>query len=111
MVFEQDVVSLFEHYAEQLNKIFVAYSSIGEPTNSTKMKSIKFHRLLKDCGILRRTNSISAKPKKRLRGRPEAFKGVPIEIAVSSVESKPINQPRRMLSVVDADFIFVCLTG
>ena len=45
--YEDDSLPVFEKYADQLNKIFVAYASRGEPTNTTKLKSMKYLKLLK----------------------------------------------------------------
>ena len=43
---------LFEPYSERLQKIFQFYCSYGDPLNKTKMKSIKFVKLLKESGLL-----------------------------------------------------------
>jgi len=47
-----DVVSLFETHNESLMRIFQYYCSYGEPMNNTKLKSIKFMRILKESGLI-----------------------------------------------------------
>jgi hypothetical protein len=93
-------MQVFENYAEQLNSIFVAYSSMGEPTNTTKLKSIKFLRMLKDAGILKSGNSISQQPKTLSRGTQDGIS-----------MSKKTTSGNITLSPVDADMIFTSLTG
>ena len=41
------------HYLPQIKKIFQYYWSYGEPTNTTKLKSSKFVKLLKDADIVK----------------------------------------------------------
>lgn len=95
--YEDDSLPVFEKYADQLNKIFVAYASRGEPTNTTKLKSIKFLKLLKLAGIVKRGNSISAAPRKSMGYR---------DMNISKLPTR-----NRHLTTVDADMIFVSLTG
>ena len=38
---------------DELKKIFEVYCSFGEPTNTTKLKSSKLLKLLKDCNIIK----------------------------------------------------------
>jgi len=42
-----------EQYKQRLQTIFQAYCSFGEPMNTTKLKSTKYHRMLRHCGLLR----------------------------------------------------------
>ena len=97
--YEDDILEIMEEYAEQLNHIFVAYASKGEPMSSNKLKSFKFIRLLKDAGVMsRHQNSISLPPK-------DSF------FAGSFASTSNPNRHQRTLSVVDSDFIFSSLTG
>ena len=43
---------LFDTYNESLMRIFQYYCSYGEPMNNSKLKSIKFVRLLKEAGLI-----------------------------------------------------------
>ena len=45
-------LELFDGYMENLQKIFQFYCSYGDPLNKTKMKSIKFMKILKEAGLL-----------------------------------------------------------
>ena len=41
-----------EKYKESLERVFQTYCSYGEPMNTTKLKSSKLIKMLKDCGVL-----------------------------------------------------------
>lgn len=43
---------LFDTHSESLMRIFQYYCSYGEPMNNSKLKSIKFVRLLKESGLI-----------------------------------------------------------
>jgi hypothetical protein len=47
-----DTLGVVESYVEALLKIFQFYCSIGEPMNTTKMKSSKFIKLLNESGLI-----------------------------------------------------------
>ena len=46
------VVTIFENNHESLTRVFQYYCSFGEPMNNTRLKSIKFGKMLKECGLL-----------------------------------------------------------
>ena len=96
--FQDDSLSVLEKYSESLNKLFSYYAGIGEPMNQNKMKSIKFHRLLKDAGLLDHTNSISSRPRPTSRGN----------LSQSSRQNGKNTDPTsELMSPVDIDLIFV----
>lgn len=96
--FQDDSLSVLEKYSESLNKLFSYYAGIGEPMNQNKMKSIKFHRLLKDAGLLDHTNSISSRPRLASRGN----------LSQSSRQNgKNTDSTSELMSPVDIDLIFV----
>jgi len=47
-----EIASMFEANNESLMRIFQYYCSYGEPMNNTKLKSMKFMRLLKESGLI-----------------------------------------------------------
>ncbi len=47
-----ETLGVVESYVEPLLKIFQFYCSIGEPMNTTKMKSSKFIKLLNESGLI-----------------------------------------------------------
>lgn len=49
---DPEVVALFEKHNESLTRIFQYYCSFGEPMNNTRLKSAKFIRMLKECGLI-----------------------------------------------------------
>ena len=49
---DSEVVLTFEKYNEGLLRIFQYYCSFGEPMNNTRLKSMKFVKMLKECGLL-----------------------------------------------------------
>lgn len=98
--YKEEVLPVFEKYSEPLNQIFSLYAGMGEPLNSTKMKSMKFVNLLKDAGILEKVNSINSQPR-LVHGR-KSSKG-------STLKDSKAEQIR--LTQVDADIIFYQLTG
>lgn len=92
-------MQIFEDFSSELHKLFVAYASLGEPDNTTTLKSMKLHKMLKDAGVLaKKGNSISQRPS-RNSIRNSAFlyeSGIRVE---------------GFINTVDLDFIFVKLTG
>eukprot|EP01017_Pseudomicrothorax_dubius_P020550 TRINITY_DN2238_c0_g1_i4.p1 TRINITY_DN2238_c0_g1~~TRINITY_DN2238_c0_g1_i4.p1 ORF type:complete len:837 (-),score=175.80 TRINITY_DN2238_c0_g1_i4:158-2668(-) len=46
-------------YIEALKRVFEAYCTLGDPTNTKYLKSGKFARLLREAGLLKVTNNIS----------------------------------------------------
>lgn len=99
--YREESLSVFEKYSEPLNQIFSLYAGMGEPLNSTKLKSMKFNSLLKDAGILDRVNSISCKPK--------AHERTPSKASTREAKEESIKPAR--LTQVDVDLIFTRLTG
>lgn len=96
--FEKINLEIFEEYAVELHRVFVAYASLGEPNNTTLLKSLKFHKMLKDAGILaKRSNNLSFKPRSRNTSSDFLY------------DSNFGNDGH--LSSVQADFIYVTLTG
>lgn len=49
-----------EKHFESLQRIFQTYCSYGEPMNTTKLKSSKLIKMLKDCGVLDTVESSSS---------------------------------------------------
>ena len=96
--YRDDALPIFEKYSEPLSQIYSLYAGMGEPLNSTKMKSLKFNSLLKDAGILDKVNSINCQPK-------SSFK------ELNSSRNKESILGTGRLSQVDADIIFTQLTG
>jgi hypothetical protein len=99
--YRDESLAIFEKYSEPLNQIFALYAGMGEPLNSTKLKSMKFNTLLKDAGILDKVNSISCKPKTHERTPSKA----------STREAKDESIRSGRLSQVDVDLIVSRLTG
>ena len=97
VVFREESLPIFEKFGEPLSQLFAFYAGMGEPL-ANKMKSMKFNRLLRDAGILDKANSLSSKPKTPAR-------------RTSTSRHETIRQASEGLSVVDADLIFVKLTG
>lgn len=98
--YKEEVLPVFEKYSEPLSQIFSLYAGMGEPLNSTRMKSIKFNNLLKDAGILEKGNSINSQPR-IARGR-RSSKGS---------QTKDSRMEPTRLTQVDADLTFFQLTG
>lgn len=48
----ESLLPIFEKYMESLQRIYQYYCTFGEPLNTKGMKSIKFKKLLKECGLL-----------------------------------------------------------
>lgn len=99
--YKDESLSILEKYSEPLNQIFSLYAGMGEPLNSTKMKSIKFSSLLKDAGILDKVNSISCHPKSSTRGQNSS----------RSIRGQVQGVDRESFTQVDVDLIFTQLTG
>ena len=59
----EDQIPIFEQYTEDLCSVFEAYATIGEPMNTDKLKSIKFHRQLRDAGIISYINNQTFLPR------------------------------------------------
>lgn len=74
-----------EKYLERLQRIFQAYCSFGEPMNTTRLKSSKLIKMLKDCHLLKESKGV------------ESF-----DVSVNGSSS---------LSKVDIDLMFSKLTG
>jgi hypothetical protein len=98
----EDLIPIFEEFTDDLINVFEAYATIGEPMNTEKLKSIKFHKLLRAADILGKGNSINSNPKEYQRNIQMI-----LDISTGSSEIKS----KRFLSPIDADFIFVQLTG
>ena len=98
----EDLIPIFEEYTDDLICVFEAFATIGEPMNTEKLKSIKFHKLLRAAGILGKGNSLNSNPKEYQRNIQMI-----LDISTGSSEIKS----KRFLSPIDADFIFVQLTG
>ena len=77
------------------------YASLGEPMNTEKMKSIKFHKLLREADILMKGNSLTQNPREY---RKETQMILNVSTGSSDVQ-------KRYLSPIEADMIFVQLTG
>lgn len=98
----EDQIPIFEQYTEDLCSVFEAYATIGEPMNTDKLKSIKFHRQLRDADILTKGNSLNANPKAYQK---ESKTILNVSTGSSEIKSK------RYMTPIDADFIFIQLTG
>ena len=48
----QTLLPIFENYLEPLQRIFQYYCSFGDPLNTKGMKSLRFKKLLRECGLL-----------------------------------------------------------
>eukprot|EP00359_Climacostomum_virens_P003527 CAMPEP_0204908800 /NCGR_PEP_ID=MMETSP1397-20131031/7680_1 /ASSEMBLY_ACC=CAM_ASM_000891 /TAXON_ID=49980 /ORGANISM="Climacostomum Climacostomum virens, Strain Stock W-24" /LENGTH=589 /DNA_ID=CAMNT_0052078451 /DNA_START=143 /DNA_END=1909 /DNA_ORIENTATION=+ len=55
---------VIEH-KERLTGIFQAYCSFGEPMNTTRMRSAKFVKLLRDCGLISEFNTSRSRSTKK----------------------------------------------
>lgn len=99
--YKDESLIIFEKYSEPLSQIFSLYAGIGEPLNSTKMKSIKFNSMLKDAGILDKVNSISSQPKSSIRRRSGS----------RSSRGQLQELEKEIITQVDIDLIFSQLTG
>ena len=88
MELEENGLEALEKYLEQLQKIFTAYCSYGEPMNRTRLKSAKLMKMLKDCGLFRTAPGSANTSRASIR----------------STQS-------RLVSKVDVDLIFAKLTG
>lgn len=76
-----------QEHLDALHQIFQSYCSFGEPMNTTRLKSAKFIKMLKDAGLLKDTRGV------------ESF-----DISTSRMDAEG-------LSKVDVDLIFSKLTG
>jgi hypothetical protein len=88
--------SVLDKYRDNLHRIFQYYCTFGEPMNNSKLKSIKFMKMLKECGLLqpgllKNTGDTSFRILENVRVYESADK--------------------RTLTQIDADMIFVSLTG
>ena len=88
LVLEENGLAQLERYLEQLQKIFTAYCSFGEPMNRTRLKSAKLMKMLKDCGL---------------------FRTAPGSANTSRASLK--SSQSHLVSKVDVDLIFAKLTG
>ena len=98
---DPEVVALLDKHNESLTRIFQYYCSFGEPMNNTRLKSAKFIRMLKECGLLTvciLQNAPVYIVQSRVKGADNSFRGQ--EEGAS-----------EGLSQTDADLIFVILTG
>jgi len=93
--YEENIILVLEEHLEELNRIFVAYASHGEPMNCTQLKSIKYNKLLRAAKILPSNNN--------------SLTSAPLDLIVS-LRKQTIPQERK-LSILEADFIFSHLTG
>jgi len=59
-----DDAEVLEKYGLQLQSLFQKYCSYGDPLNTSKLKSSRFMKILRDCGLVSRYNNIE---KQRLR--------------------------------------------
>jgi len=80
---EEVMEDILDCYQEKLMQIFQYYCSYGEPMNTSKLKSSKFIKILKDAGALQ---------------------------AKKSDENRSVNT-NKQVSQVDADLIYSKLTG
>jgi hypothetical protein len=97
LVYCQDAMGALEKYGDSLNLLFTSYATCGEPNNTTKLKSIKFHKLLRDAQIMQNVNSISSNPVSQTnRSRDSVASGSGF---------------RKYLNPIEVDLIFVQLTG
>lgn len=101
--YKEDALVVFEKYSEPLNQLFSLYASMGEPLNTSKLKSIKFHKLLKDAGVMSPPNALSCKPNSNHHSAKS--------IGISRVSNTPNKHIQGQLTAVEADLIFVQLTG
>lgn len=53
----EDLIPLFEKYTDDLITVFEGYATMGEPMNTCKLKSIKFHKILREADIMMKGNS------------------------------------------------------
>jgi len=97
----EDLIPIFEEYTDDLVAVFEGYATLGEPMNTEKLKSIKFHRLLREADILMKGNSLTQNPREY---RKETQMILNVSTGSSDVQ-------KRYLSPIEADFIFVQLTG
>ncbi len=74
-----------EKYREQLRSIFQKYCAYGEPMNTTRLKSSKFLKLLRDCGLVSGQSFSASQSRSGSAG--------------------------RLLKQVDADLIYTKVTG
>jgi len=89
-------LEVFDKYKDNLQRVFQYYCSFGEPMNTTKLKSIKYMRMLKEAELLQ--------PGFGKQGGDHSFR---ILDNVRFYE----NVGNRTLSQIDADMVFVSLTG
>jgi hypothetical protein len=109
--YTEELIPVFDQHAEALHKLFVTYASMGEPTNTSRLKGIKFMKMLRDARVLQQANSMNT-PAQR-EGRFE--RGTAGQSGLGAYEYKEAKmiegEDERLLSPIDCDFIFLRLTG
>ena len=78
-----------EKYMEALQRIFQIYCSYGEPMNTTKLKSSKLIKMLKDCGVLDLNESVSG---------TSAITKVEVDLLFSKLTGSHANPSKNMKS-------------
>lgn len=109
--YTEELIPVFDQHAEALHKLFVTYASMGEPTNTSRLKCIKFMKMLRDAQILQSSNSINT-PARR-EGRFDRDNSNQSGLGTYEYkEAKMIEgEDQRLLNAIDCDFIFLKLTG
>ena len=102
--YKEGALDVFEKFSEPLNQLYSLYAGMGEPLNTTKLKSIKFHKMLRDAGLMDSPNALSCRPSPSTQ---RSYKK--ISASRNSTASAKTDSP--MLSAVEVDLIFVQLTG
>eukprot|EP01017_Pseudomicrothorax_dubius_P040483 TRINITY_DN6336_c0_g1_i5.p1 TRINITY_DN6336_c0_g1~~TRINITY_DN6336_c0_g1_i5.p1 ORF type:complete len:716 (+),score=86.87 TRINITY_DN6336_c0_g1_i5:119-2266(+) len=108
---DSESVQVFDAHAGNLFKIFLSYCAFGEPTNTNKLKSIKFMRLLRDAQLLEHGVLPRSKYTFKIQ-RLDSSKQ--LRTSMENREENDISrggEQMRSLDRIEVDMIFSKLTG